>query len=92
MQKKSIVSRSSWLILIAGMVTGMGNGSVFGAAVMCMLGRAPFASWGGEGVTAYNPVTFTGFIDWCMLVFGALFCITLIVALKRHDALESKAA
>jgi hypothetical protein len=92
MQRKSIVSRSFWLILIAGMVTGMGNGSVFGAAVMCMLGRAPFAAWGGEGLTAYNPVTFTGFIDWCMLVFGAMFCFTLVVALKRHDALENKAA
>jgi hypothetical protein len=92
MQRKSIASRSFWLILIAGMTTGMGNGSVFGAALMCMLGRAPFKSWGGEGLLAYTPSTFTGFIDWCMFIFGAMFCWTLVVAFKRHDALENRSA
>lgn len=71
------------------MTTGMGNGSVFGAAVMCMVGRAPFANWGGEGAQAYNPFTFNGFIDFAMLVFGVLFCIILVVALQKHDAIEN---
>ena len=89
MQKKSITSRAFWLILIAGMLTGMGNGSVFGAAMMCLLGRKPFESWGGDGATAYDPTTFTGFIDIAMIVFGIAFCLILIVGLKKHDALEN---
>jgi hypothetical protein len=89
MQKKSITSRAFWLIIIAGMVTGMGNGSVFGAAMMCMLGRAPFADWGGNGGAAYNPATFTGFIDMAMIIFGIAFCIILIVGLNKHDAIEN---
>ena len=47
MQRKSIQSRAFWTIIIGGMVTGMGNGSVFGAAVMCFVGRGAFADWGG---------------------------------------------
>lgn len=89
MQKKSITSRAFWLILISGMLTGMGNGSVFGAAMMCLLGRGPFASWGGEGTTAYDPSTFTGFIDVAMIVFGIAFCVILTIGLKKHDALEN---
>jgi hypothetical protein len=89
MQKKSIMSRSFWLIVVAGMTTGMGNGSVFGAAVMCLVGRGPFANWGGEGASAYNPTTFNGFIDFAMLVFGVLFCIILAIGLSKHDALEN---
>jgi len=33
--------------LIGGVLTGMGNGSVFGAALMCALGRGRFGDWGG---------------------------------------------
>ena len=54
MQKKSLASRAFWVTVIAGMTTGMGNGSVFGAAVMCLLGRGQFNDWGGWGATAYN--------------------------------------
>lgn len=89
MQKKSILSRSFWLIVVAGMTTGMGNGSVFGAAMMCLLGRGPFASWGGDGASAYDPSTFTGFIDMAMIVFGIAFCLILAIGLKKHDALEN---
>ena len=89
MQKKSIMSRSFWLIIVAGMTTGMGNGSVFGAAMMCMLGRGPFANWGGDGAMAYTPSTFTGFIDMAMIVFGVAFCIILAIGLSKHDALEN---
>ncbi|HQT26333.1 MAG TPA: hypothetical protein PLK99_07020 [Burkholderiales bacterium] len=50
------------------MLTRMGNGSVFGAAMMCRVGRCAFGNWGGIGPLAYNPYAFTGFIDWCMIV------------------------
>lgn len=92
MQSKSIPSRSFWILVIAGVVTGMGNGSVFGAAMMCMLGRGKFEDWGGWYGFAYNPYTFTGFIDWCMIIFGLAFFWILWSGLKLHDALESKAA
>lgn len=89
--KKSMVSRSFWAIVVGGMLTGMGNGSVFGAAVMCMLGRGGFPLWGGDMGSAYNPSTFTGFIDWAMILFGLAFVGILVIALSRHDALERAA-
>ncbi|MGA8864528.1 MAG: hypothetical protein WBM09_12375 [Gallionella sp.] len=91
MSTKSITSRSFWTIVIGGMLTGMGNGSVFGATLMCLLGRGGFAKWGGPGLTAYDPSTFTGFIDWCMFVFGFAFVVILVVGLTRHDKLEQAA-
>lgn len=87
--KKSMVSRSFWIIVIGGMLTGMGNGSVFGATLMCLLGRAGFGNWGGNGVSAYDPSTFTGFIDWAMIVFGVAFCVIMTVGLSRHDKAEA---
>ncbi len=88
MASKSLTTRAFWSILIGGVLTGMGNGSVFGAAMMCLLGRAGFANWGGIYGSAYDPATFTGFIDWAMIVFGVAFAIILAVGLSRHDALE----
>ncbi|NOX75659.1 MAG: hypothetical protein GXP17_03385 [Gammaproteobacteria bacterium] len=79
------------LSLVGGMLTGMGNGSVFGAALMCFLGRGKFDDWGGWGAQAYDPATFTGFIDWAMIVFGVIFFVILNVAVGRHLQLESKA-
>lgn len=92
MSSKSITSRAFWSILIGGMLTGMGNGSVFGAAMMCLLGRGGFANWGGNGKSAYDPATFTGFIDWAMIVFGVAFVVIMVVGLSRHDALERSRA
>lgn len=89
---KETKSLSIWLILVSGMLTGMGNGSVFGAALMCLMGRGGFPSWGGEAWTAYNPSTFTGFIDCAMIVFGIAFCVILYVGLNRHYKLEGGAA
>jgi len=88
MASGSLTAKSFWLILIGGMLTGMGNGSVFGAAMMCLLGRGGFADWGGPGHLAYDPSTFTGFIDWAMIVFGIAFMLIMVVGLSRHDALE----
>ena len=79
------------LCFVSGMLTGMGNGSVFGAALNCFLGRGKFADWGGWMGDAYNPVTMTGFIDWAMIVFGIVFYITLHVAINRHNELERSA-
>ena len=79
------------LSLIGGVLTGMGNGSVFGATLMCLLGRGKFGDWGGWFGDAYNPVTFTGFIDWAMIIFGVAFFMILYVAVGRHLQMESKA-
>jgi hypothetical protein len=89
--KKSLVSRSFWTIIVLGMVTGMGNGSVFGATLMCLMGRGGFEFWGGIGGSAYNPATFQGFIDWAMLVFGFAYVMLLALSLSRHDKLERMA-
>lgn len=90
--EKPVKSGSSfWLILVSGMLTGMGNGSVFGATLMCLMGRGGFSNWGGGGATAYDPSTFTGFIDWAMIVFGIVFCVILAVGLSRHAKAEQAA-
>jgi hypothetical protein len=78
--------------LIAGVTTGMGNGSVFGAALMCALGRGRFEDWGGWGMQAYDPSTFQGFIDWCMIVFGLVYTVILLISLNRHGELEAASA
>mgnify|MGYP000156123925 CR=1 FL=1 len=85
-------SKTFILSLIAGVTTGMGNGSVFGAALMCALGRGRFDDWGGWMGQAYDPTTFQGFIDWCMIVFGVAFMITMMIAVNRHGELEAAAA
>ena len=90
MQRRSIQSRAFWVIIVGGFVTGMGNGSVFGAAMMCFLGRGDFQNWGGNWPLSYDPTTFDGFVNWCMLVFGAAYCVILAIALKRHDVAEYK--
>jgi hypothetical protein len=89
MQRKSLTSKAFWLMIVGGMLTGMGNGSVFGAAMMCLLGRGKFNDWGGFGSMAYNPSTFTGFIDMAMIVFGIAYIFIMLVGLKQHDQLEN---
>ncbi len=86
--EKSYVSRSFWIIIIGGMLTGMGNGSVFGAALMCAMGRGGFDNWGGAGWSQFDPSTFQGYVDWCMLIFGFAFVAILIIGLIRHEKLE----
>jgi len=89
---KLSIGKTFWAALIVGGVTGMGNGSVFGATLMCALGRGRFDNWGGWGGLAYTPTTFHGFMDWCMLVFGAAFTIIMLVSLRRHGELEKSAS
>jgi len=89
---KLTYSRTFLTALIAGGTTGMGNGSVFGAALMCALGRGRFENWGGWGMLAYDPSTFQGFVDWCMLVFGFAFMFIVMIAMRRHGELEAAEA
>ena len=91
MESRSLSSRAFWATIVGGMLTGMGNGSVFGAATMCLVGRGSFGNWGGDGHQAYNPYTFSGFVDWCMIVFGIAYVIILAISMSRHGALEAQA-
>ena len=91
MEKQSILSRGFLVVLVGGMLTGMGNGSVFGIALMSFLGRGPFNDWGGWFGRAYDPSTFSGFIDWAMIVFGIAYVFILQGALRRHNNLENTA-
>ena len=91
MENKLSLANIFWASFVGGVLTGMGNGSVFGAAVNCALGRGRFSDWGGWGSTAYNPATFTGFIDWIMIVFGVAFMAIMVIALQRHGELEAGA-
>ncbi len=52
MENKLTLGRIFFALLIPAFTVGMGNGSVFGAAVMCAVGRAPFESWGGSSAEA----------------------------------------
>jgi hypothetical protein len=88
MQKRSLSRRAFFLILVGGMLTGMGNGSVFGAALLCFLGRGKFSDWGGLWPISFDPTTFAGCLDWCMIVFGLAYVVILAVALTRHGAIE----
>ncbi len=90
MKNKLSLGNTFWVLLIAAFTTGMGNGSVFGAAVMCAVGRGPYESWGGWGMEALDPTTFSGFINVVMLVFGAAFSIIVGLAMAKHGALEAR--
>ena len=90
MKNKLTLGKTFFVLLIAAFTTGMGNGSVFGAAVMCAVGRGPYESWGGWGMEAFDPSTFAGFIDWMMLVFGLAFSIIVGLAMTKHGEIESR--
>ena len=90
MKNKLTLGKTFFVLLIAAFVTGMGNGSVFGAAVMCAVGRGPYESWGGWGMEAFDPSTFSGFVDWMMIVFGLAFSIIMGLAMSKHGEIESR--
>ncbi len=92
MENKLAYGKTFWVSLVAGVTTGMGNGSVFGAALMCALGRGKFESWGGWGAQQWDPATFQGFVDWCMIVFGIGFMLIMMITMKRHGELEAAEA
>ncbi len=90
MENKLTIGRTFFVLMVAAFTTGMGNGSVFGAAVMCAVGRGPYESWGGWGAEAYNISTFAGFIDIMMFVFGLAFAIIVGLAMKKHGEVEAQ--
>lgn len=90
MGNKITLGRTFFFLLIPAFTTGMGNGSVFGAAVMCAIGRGAYDYWGGWGMTAYDPTTFSGFVDWMMLLFGFAFSVITLLAMKKHGEVESQ--
>jgi len=83
---------SVWLIIICGMTTGMGNGSVFDCAFMLAVGRQPWDTVGMWGMDPYNPMYYQGVVDWVMILFGVAFCLIMQIALKQHAILEAKKA
>lgn len=90
MTNKLTFGRIFFFLLVPAFTTGMGNGSVFGAAVMCAVGRGSYESWGGWGMEAYNPFTFSGFVDWMMLIFGLGFAIITMLAMFKHGQIEAQ--
>ena len=90
MENKLTFSRLFFFLLVPAFTTGMGNGSVFGAAVMCAVGRGPYDNWGGWGMDAYDPTTFSGFVDWMMIVFGVAFAIISLLAMIKHGQIETQ--
>jgi len=90
MGNKLTFGRVFFFLLIPAFTVGMGNGSVFGAAVMCAIGRGAYDYWGGWGMNAYNPTTFSGFVDWMMLLFGLAFAIITMLAMAKHGQVESQ--
>ena len=88
MTNKITLGRTFFFLLIPAFTTGMGNGSVFGAAVMCAVGRGGYASWGGWGDESYVPTTFSGFVNWMMLAFGLAFSIISYLGMRKHGQIE----
>lgn len=76
------------MAVVCGAMVGMGNGMIFGTTVSALAGRSAFRNWGGDGNLAYHPITFTGFIDWSMIVFGLAFVLIMLYALYRDGRLE----
>src|SRR3569832_2951557 len=81
MTNKLTFGRIFFFLLIPAFTTGMGNGSVFGAAEMCAVGRGSYGSWGGWHWEAYNPGTFSGFVVWLLFFFGFVFVFFFLLVL-----------
>lgn len=84
------MNKSQLLAFATGMVTGMGNGSVFVVTMNHFLGRAPFDTAGLWGFDAYNPFTYAGFEDFLMIIFGLAFWAMLASGLKKFAAVEGQ--
>lgn len=84
------MKKSIWLTIVAGMATGMGNGSVFTVAFMLNLGRGWFDTAGLWGADAYWPLNYMGLQNWIMIIFGIAFVIILGYTLKQHAILEGQ--
>src|SRR3569623_1088742 len=90
MTKNLTFGRIFFFLRIPAFTTGLGIGSVVGAGVMCAVGCGSYESWGGWGMEAYNPGTFSGFVDWMMLFFGLAFSIITMQAMFKHGQIEAQ--
>lgn len=39
---------------------------------------------------AYDPATFSGFVNWMMIVFGIAFSAISMLAMKKHGEIEAQ--
>ena len=91
MGNKLTFSKTFWVALVGAFTTGMGNGSVFGAALLLFVGPGPFEEWGGWG-TEYSPFTHSGFHNWTMYIFGLAFMVIVMAAMAKHGRIEAARA
>jgi len=84
------MKKTQLLSFAVGMVTGAGNGSVFVVTLNDFMGRAPYNTAGLWGFDAYNPVTYAGFEDFVMLLFGVAFWVIMVIGLKGAAAAEGQ--
>ncbi len=82
------MKNSIWLVIVCGMTTGMGNGSVFTCAFLLAVGRGPWDTAGLWGMDPYSIMNYQGVADWIMIIFGVAFCVILQYTLKQHAVLE----
>ncbi|MDQ6959765.1 MAG: hypothetical protein Q9M27_01950 [Mariprofundaceae bacterium] len=84
------MKKSQLLAFAVGMITGMGNGSVFVVCMNHFMGRAPYSTAGLWGFDAYNPTTYAGFEDFVMILFGVGFWAIMAIGLKQFAAIEGQ--
>jgi len=76
------MDKSKLIAFAVGMITGMGNGSVFVVCMNDFMGRGPYSTAGLWGFDAYNPVTYAGFMNFTMILFGVAFWAIVAIGLK----------
>jgi len=84
------MNKTQLLSFVVGMTTGAGNGSVFVVCMNDFMGRGPYSTAGLWGFDAYNPVTFAGFQNFVMLLFGVMFWAIMVIGLKAAADAEGQ--
>jgi len=84
------MKKTQLLSFAVGMITGAGNGSVFVVCMNDFMGRGPYSTAGLWGFDAYNPVTFAGFENFVMLLFGVMFWAIMVIGLKGAADVEGQ--
>ncbi len=84
------MEKSKLISFAVGMITGAGNGSVFVVCLNDFIGRAPYSQAGLWGFNAYNPVTYAGFENFVMLLFGVAFWAIMAITLKAAADAEGQ--
>ncbi|MDQ6959941.1 MAG: hypothetical protein Q9M27_02840 [Mariprofundaceae bacterium] len=84
------MKKTQLLSFVVGMTTGAGNGSVFVVCMNDFMGRGPYSTAGMWGFDAFNPVTFAGFENFVMMLFGVAFWAIMVIGLKMAAAAEGQ--